>query len=190
MSTLKIKLVESLLEIEGIKKLQEKNLRTTISEEEALSQGFLTASYSMAYLQEMNQAAPTVIAVDGSEVVGYAMVATQSIRSGHDLIEDLFNTIDRTKYNNELLKNSNYVVVGQLCVAKSHRGMGLVQKLYGHFRDCYAQEFQYLVTDVAQANTRSLKAHRNTGFEVIDTLTYGGIKWDIVLWDWRKSLVQ
>ena len=78
------------------------------------------------------------------------------------------------------------MVVGQLCVAKPYRGLGLVQKLYGHFRDCYADQFEYLITDVAQANTRSLKAHLKTGFQIIDTLTYGGIGWDIVLWDWRK----
>ena len=46
--------------------------------------------------------------------------------------------------------------------------------------------FDFCITDVAQANARSLKAHKNTGYQVIDTLSYGGIAWDIVLWDWRK----
>lgn len=186
MNVAEIKLVETIDQIRRIKKLQEENLRTAISEDEAIGQGFLTASYTLEYLIEMNQAAPSVIALDGEEVVGYAMVTIQSQRNGHDLIQDLFNTIDNTYYNDQLLRNTNYVVVGQLCVAKSHRGLGLVQKLYGHFRDCYSSEYEYLVTDVAQANTRSLKAHAKTGFQVIDTLTYGGIKWDIVLWDWRK----
>jgi L-amino acid N-acyltransferase YncA len=43
-----------------------------------------------------------------------------------------------------------------------------------------------LITDVAQANTRSLNAHKKSGFQVIDTLVYAGIGWDIVLWDWRN----
>lgn len=178
-------LVSNEREIMGIKALQEENLRTNITDEEALSQGFLTASYTMEYLREMNAAAPTVIAKDGDIIAGYAMVATQAVRSGHDLMADLFDTIDRTTYHDKLLKETDYVVVGQLCVAKAYRGLGLVQKLYGHFRDCYADRYEYLVTDVAQANTRSLKAHMKSGFQVIDTLTYGGIKWDIVLWDWR-----
>jgi ribosomal protein S18 acetylase RimI-like enzyme len=183
---LSLSLVSTEAEILGIKALQEENLRTNITDEEALSQGFLTASYTMEYLREMNAAAPTVIAKDGEIIAGYAMVATKPVRNGHDLMADLFDTIDRTFYQGKLLKESEYVVVGQLCVAKAYRGLGLVQKLYGHFRDCYADQYEYLVTDVAQANARSLKAHMKSGFQVIDTLTYGGIKWDIVLWDWRK----
>jgi L-amino acid N-acyltransferase YncA len=61
-----------------------------------------------------------------------------------------------------------------------------VQGLYGHFRDCLQQEFDYLVTDVAQANVRSLKAHKKRGFQVINELMYGGFGWDIVLWDWNN----
>lgn len=183
---LTLTLVSNELEIQGIKSLQEQNLRTNISDEEALSQGFLTASYTMDYLREMNAVAPTVIVKDGDVIAGYAMVATQPVRNGHDLIDYLFNTIDRTAYQGKLLGETNYVVVGQLCVAKAYRGLGLVQQLYGHFRDCYADQFEYLVTDVAHANTRSLRTHLKRGFQVIDTLTYGGIGWDIVLWDWRK----
>jgi ribosomal protein S18 acetylase RimI-like enzyme len=186
MGMTEVKLVTTSEEISAIKELQNLNLRPNISDEEAWSQGFLTASYTLEYLQAMNADAPSVIAKAGDEVVGYAMVTTQALRDGHDLMADLFNTIDRTIYEGRLLMESNYVVVGQLCVAKAYRGQGLVQRMYHHFRHCYADQFEYLVTDVAQSNARSLKAHQNTGFQVIDTLTYGGIGWDIVLWDWRR----
>jgi ribosomal protein S18 acetylase RimI-like enzyme len=182
-----MKLVTEPGEVEQIKELQNQNLRLHISDEVAASEGFLTASYTMEYLQAMNADAPSVIAKAGDEVVGYAMVTTQALRDGHDLMADLFNTIDRTSYGGRLLCESDYVVVGQLCVAKEFRGLGLVQQLYNHFKNCYADRFEYLVTDVAQANIRSLKAHKKSGFQVIDTLTYGGIGWDIVLWDWRRN---
>jgi hypothetical protein len=39
------------------------------------------------------------------------------------------------------------------------------------------------VIAVAQENPRSLKAHKKTDFQVIDELNYGGIGWDIVLWN-------
>jgi ribosomal protein S18 acetylase RimI-like enzyme len=93
---------------------------------------------------------------------------------------DLFNVIDTKTYKGQLLKEVNYVVVGQLCVAEAFRGQGLVKRLYDYYRDCLASEY------VAQANTRSLNAHKKSGFQVIDTLVYGGIGWDIVLWDWRN----
>ncbi|MFN5479872.1 MAG: hypothetical protein ACK43J_03385 [Chitinophagaceae bacterium] len=173
-------------EIVQIQELQRKNLRNRITDDVAQSQGFLTAEYTIDYLTRMNDALPSIIAKDGDVLAGYSLVSVQSVREGHDLIADLFNVIDRTPYKGRLLKEANYVVVGQLCVAGAYRGKGLVQGLYGHYRDCYADQFEYLVTDVAQANTRSLKAHINTGFQVIDTLVYGGIPWDLVLWDWRN----
>jgi L-amino acid N-acyltransferase YncA len=76
-------------------------------------------------------------------------------------------------------------VVGQLCVAKEYRGQDLVQKLYGYFKECLSKEFTYLVTDIAKANARSLKAHKKSGFQVINKLMYDGLEWNIVLWDWN-----
>lgn len=173
-------------ELLGIQQLQAENLRKHIDATEAASQGFLMAEYSFEFLETMHQAAPSIIAKDGEKVVGYALVATQVVRDEHDLLADLFNTIDQTQFEGNTLKNSSYVVVGQLCVAKDYRGQGLVQQLYGHFKECLEDHFDFCITDVAQANARSLKAHKNTGYQVIDTLSYGGIAWDIVLWDWRK----
>jgi hypothetical protein len=138
--------VSSPSEIMGIRDLQALNLKQNITAEEAIDQGFLTATYTINYLQEMNAASPSIIAKDGNKVVG------------------------------------------QLCVAKEYRGQDLVQKLYGYFRDCLSKEFTYLVTDIAQANTRSLKAHQKRGFQVINELMYGGVKWDIVLWDWNTTV--
>ena len=80
-----------------------------------------------------------------------------------------------------------YVVVGQLCVGAGYRGLGLVKRMYDHFRELIHDRFDYAVTDVATANPRSLKAHLKAGFQVISTLSYGGEYWDIVLWDWTSA---
>ena len=186
-TTIELTRVSSPNEIIGIRDLQGLNLKQNITAEEAIEQGFLTAAYTIEYLQEMNAVVPSIIAKDEDKVVGYALVATKDIRKGHDLIEGLFDAIDACEYKGNLLKEVNYVVVGQLCVAKEYRGQDLVQKLYGHFRDCLSNEFTYLVTDVAKANLRSLKAHKKRGFQVINELTYGGFGWDIVLWDWNED---
>ena len=181
-----IQLVNAIEELYAIRDLQALNLKKNIDAATAASDGFLTAEYTIDYLQQMHDASPSIIAKDGDQVAGYALVATKAVRDGHDLMADLFNVIDTKYYNGKSLKDVNYVVVGQLCVALGYRGQGLVKLMYDYYRDCYASTYEYLITDVAQANTRSLKAHKKSGFEVIDTLEYGGIGWDIVLWDWRS----
>lgn len=181
-----IKLVTKADELEGIHNLHLLNLRKNISLAEASSEGFVTAEYTLDFLKQMHDSSPSIIAKDGDKVVGYALVATHEVRYDHQLMSDLFEVIDTKSYRGRILKHVDYVCVGQLCVAKEYRGQGLVKRMYDFYRDCYAAEYEYLITDVAQANPRSLKAHKKSGFEIIDTLVYGGIGWDIVLWDWRS----
>lgn len=176
-----IKLLSIDDEILQIKQLQEKNLRQHLREEEAASQGFLTASYPFEYLKEMNAVFPSVIATDDARVVGYALITTQASRNGHDLIQDLFNNIDRCRYHGEILKHARYVVVGQLCVDKEYRGQNLVKRMYDYFASVVRDQYDFMITDVDCDNHRSLKAHAKAGFQVIDSLVYGGKTWDIVL---------
>jgi ribosomal protein S18 acetylase RimI-like enzyme len=182
-----IKRVSSKDELNAIAELQHLNLRQNISTEEALGQGFLTAEYSMDVLEGMHAQEPAIIAMDGNTLAGYALVATKSTRNSHPLLADLFAAIDRLEYKNTPLKGLNYVVVGQLCVAREFRGQGLVSKLYNQFRDSLAGNYIYCVTDVATTNQRSLNAHSKAGFTVINHTEYAGVGWEVVLWNWRQE---
>ena len=175
------------VELIGIQALQTANLRKVIGEAEAEKEGFVTAEYSLDLLKAMHAISPSIIAKEGDKVVGYALVSTKAIMGKHALLDDLFNVLDQLSFKHASLGEKNaYVLVGQLCVGKGYRGIGLVQKMYNHFKENFRHEFKYLITDVATDNKRSLKAHIKTGFEVIHTIDYGGVKWDIVLWDWNK----
>ena len=173
-------------ELDGIRLLQRENLRKLIGETEAGKEGFLTAEYSMEMLQQMHRFQPSIIAKDGDTIAGYVIITTKNSYGQHPLLDSLFDSINLLDYNGINLKNVNYILVGQLCVGKAYRGTGLVQKMYGFYQQSLNKEYQYLITDVAQENPRSIKAHLKTGFEIIHTIQYGGIGWDIVLWDWRK----
>jgi len=181
-----IQRVTSQAELEGIKQLQQENLKKNLTDEQSGSEGFVTAEYSMAFLEKMHTQSPSIIAKMGDQVIGYALVSVKAIRDEHELLADLFNTIDRIIYHDQLLKDARYVVVGQLCVSKNYRGLGLVQQMYQYFKQCLSSEFDYCITDVAKDNPRSLKAHLRSGFQIIDSLTYGGLGWDIVLWNWKS----
>lgn len=179
-----VKLAGNDSELEGILALQRLNLRRNLAATEAAREGFLTAEYTLEYLRKMNQEEPSVIAVAEDQVVGYALAATQPIREGNPLLADLFRQIDLLHFNGEPLRQTNYVVVGQLCVAKAFRGIGLVRRLYGQFRHSMQTRFRYAITDVARDNRRSLEAHRRTGFQTIHSITFEGLQWEVVLWDW------
>jgi GNAT superfamily N-acetyltransferase len=172
-------------ELEGIKALQTRNLKSVLDPEEISGQGFVTASYSPALLQQMHEAEPSVIAKAGDQVVGYALASTRSIYGSHPLLDDLFDQADRHMYRGRLLKESNYIIMGQICVDKSYRGKGLVQAMYARFREEMSGSYEYCICDIDRGNPRSLKAHLKTGFRIIGSLSFGGSIWDLVLWDWH-----
>ena len=74
----------------------------------------------------------------------------------------------------------------QVWVAKEYRGIGLVGRLYGHFRESLQTHYRYTVTDIAKPNQRSLQAHLKTGFQVIHSINFEGLEWNVVLWDWTS----
>lgn len=176
---------ESMVDLEGIHELQRQNLRHHLPAEEALREGFTTAVYSVDFLREMHGAHPSVVARSGGRVVGYALVTLPGLRQGHPLLADLFGRLDAVRFRGRLLRDAGYVVVGQLCVGKGYRGRGLVQAMYGLFREGLSGRFEYCACDVDRENPRSLRVHARTGFEVVDTLEYGGALWDMMVWDWR-----
>lgn len=182
-----IKRVSKIEEIRGVKRLQSANLRENLSRKEIENEGFVTAEYTLEFLELMNRMEPSVIAVEGDEIVGYALVVTKALLGKHELLDDLFSQIDSFSFQGHCLKKRNYVVVGQLCVAKSHRGKGLSQKLYDFYKSQLSGQFEYCLTDVQISNPGSIKAHLKSGFQVLGELRYGGADWKIVIWDWQMN---
>lgn len=181
-----IKRVENDSEIKGIKELQMRNHKSILSKEEMASQGFVTAEYSIDFLKKMNEAEPSVIAVDSTgQVVGYAIASPKSIQGHHSFLDELFNAADELTMAGIPVRNLNYILVGQLCVAKSHRGQGLVTAMYDFFRATLSPYYDCVITDVDLENPRSLKAHLNAGFQILATKTYGGLSWNVVFQRWR-----
>jgi hypothetical protein len=79
------------------KSLQSLNLKTNLSKEERMLEGFLTAEYSIDFLIQMHQTEPSIIAKDGDKVVGYALATTKSVRRHRKLLESLLDIINTKK---------------------------------------------------------------------------------------------
>lgn len=179
-----IKRVTEDWEIEGIKALEEANNLVNISREEKEKEGFVTASYSLELLRKMNEIQPSIIAIHEQKVVGYAMVTDKALYGQHTLLDSLFDALVDMNYQGKKLGESKVVLVGQLCVDKPFRGQGLVSKMYDYFKESLINQYDYCITDISEANPRSIRAHEKCGFKIIDTLEYENVKWHIVMWDW------
>jgi ribosomal protein S18 acetylase RimI-like enzyme len=162
--------------------LQRSNLKAHLSSSEMAEQGFLTVPHTSELLERMNQPMPHSIAVSEGHVAAYALTMTRAFASAIPALVPMFEEIDSTVWQGKTLGEVNYVVMGQICVGKPFRGLGLVSQLYDYMAEqAIAHGFDYIITEIAEANSRSLAAHARSGFQTLHVYEADGTRWVLVI---------
>jgi len=181
--------VQSEADIQGILTLQRQNLRRVLAPRQQTEQGFLTLEHDPSVLRRMNQAAPSIVAKAGNTVVGFCLTMLPSFGDDIPELVPLFEHLQRLTFEGRPLPDYPYYVMGQVCVDEAYRGHGLFDAMYARHRLEYGHRFQLLVTDIAERNTRSRRAHARVGFREIHSFFDPALDetWVVVAWDWRKA---
>ena len=172
-------------ELKEILILQEKNHRDTLSNGNGWEDGFLSLKHELALMEKMNVVAPQIIAKAENKVVAFALVMPESFKTEVPVLKPLFEILKDTSYKGKKIISHNYYVMGQICVAKEYRAMGIFDSLYAKHKEIYSKQFALCVTEIATRNKRSMKAHQRVGFEIIHTFRDSLDEWNIVVWDWK-----
>jgi len=170
------KQADTLEEFEQILDLQKRNLPKNISQEESTKEGFVTVEHTMDVLKAMNDVCGHIIAVEDNQVVGYALCMHPKFKEEIEVLRPMFKEID-----NALDGKANYMAMGQICVAKSHRGQGIFRKLYQTMKEKLPEGFDTIVTEVDGKNKRSLAAHESIGFETLTIYHSGEKEWHVII---------
>lgn len=178
-------LASTTADLQGILDLQQKNLPTNISSQEAQEQGFVTVHHNLPLLQRMNTKAASIIAKNGEQIVGYNLAMTRDFAKDIPVLVPMFEIMDNLDYQGQKMVEIDYIVCGQVCVDKAYRGMGIFSGMYHFYQQQYADKYAVIATEIAMRNTRSIRAHEKVGFEIIHTYTAdNGERWEIVRWKW------
>ncbi len=184
-SKISLEFTSSVEDIRQILLLQSQNLRSTISEEESISDGFLFVKHDPATLLKMCEAEPAVVARYQGKIIAYALCMTRKFGSEVPELIDFFNHVHSLSYKKKLLESSAFVACGQVCVHKEFRSNHLMADLYSKMRSLNSK-YEFCITDISSSNTRSLHAHHKVGFTTIDkNINKYNEEWQIVLWEWR-----
>ena len=165
--------------------LQKENLPAGLSPQEVRDQGFVTVEHSLDVLAKMHTLLPSVVAHENDSLVGYALSMATECSELIPVLRPLFDVLGRIELDGRLLADRPFYVMGQVCVAKTHRGLGVFDALYAAHRQSYASRFELLVTEISERNTRSLRAHARVGFRVVHRYRDETDAWNVVAWDWR-----
>ena len=157
--------------------LQRSNIPTTLSEEEKQNEGFVTVQHTFEILKAMNDICAHTIAAHHNKVIGYALSMDKSFSETIDVLKPMFDIIERHT------NNSNYIVMGQICVDKAYRKQGVFRQLYKTMKMELEPLFDVIITEVDKKNTRSLQAHYAIGFKVLYSYRSNNQDWEILIWD-------
>lgn len=171
-------------EIEQLLALQQSNLPANISPEEAIEQGFVTVEHDFELMQAMNNAEAHIVAKDGDKVVGYCLVMLDSFQDRIPVLQPMFDLFVTLNYQGKPLNDYHFFVMGQVCIDKAYRGQGVFDGMYAQLGKTYAHKYDFVITEVATRNQRSIKAHQRVGFDLLHHyVDPRGEAWDIVLWE-------
>jgi len=160
-------------ELIQILSLQQMNLKSAVSDLEMQQEGFVTVRHNLDVLTRMNNACPHIIAKDGEKVVGYALSMTDDFKDEISVLRPMFTELENVNIQ-------NFITMGQICVAKTHRKMGVFRGLYNAMKKASYPKYDAIITEVDATNSRSLGAHYAVGFEKICTYHSLGQDWELI----------
>jgi hypothetical protein len=183
--SVEIDLAETNKDLEQILSLQNANHIQNLTIEKCASDGFVTVRHDIDLLTAMNNAARQIIAKEQENVVGYALVMLKEFSETVPVLTPMFEMFKHLSYKGKPLDAYSYYIMGQICISAIYRGQGIFEKLYLKHKEIYSGKFDFCLTEVSVRNTRSMRAHKKMGFQVIHTFKDKTDDWNILLWDWQ-----
>lgn len=154
--------------------LQRRNQPAALSAEEMEREGYVTLTHSLPLLRQMQGRGPQIVCVANGRVVGYALCLHPELAGEVPALAPMFRAIRLVRG-----ADSEYRVMGQVCIEKKFRGQGHFRRLYRELQKCCSP--LPLITEVAESNKRSLEAHRAIGFESLTRHEDGGTRWEVLI---------
>ncbi|WP_343488159.1 GNAT family N-acetyltransferase [Allomuricauda sp. d1] len=156
--------------------LQQRNLPKNLSQEEIKQEGFLTVEHDFELLKKMNDKCAHTIATIDDKVIAYLLSMHPKFAEEIAVLKPMFAEITKV-----VSKSERYIIMGQVCVAKSHRGQGIFRGLYTHMQQFLQPTYTKIITEVDVKNSRSMQAHKAMGFVELKRYEADGKEWSLII---------
>ncbi len=183
--------IAQLSDIDGILKLHYKYQVDSIDEDDK-KDGFVTTPFTKEQLTDIiNQEQGIFIALKNDEVVGYVMSASWQYWSQWEMFAFMIEDLKNLTYLGLPITVENSYQYGPVCIDKSMRSSGLLEKLFDFALESMSKRYKILVTFVNKINPRSYEAHkRKLGLEVIQEFKFNGNEYFEFVYDTSKRVLK
>jgi hypothetical protein len=137
--------------------------------------GFLSAQFTLPQFVAMADDLGVLVAKDADHVVGYVCAHRIDLPRLPPLVDAMVRCCRAASYQGALLAHARLFVYGPVCIARAHRGRGVLRELYRAVLAEMAGRFEVGVTLVSDDNPHSLQAHvEGLGMDDVARFEHGG----------------
>jgi L-amino acid N-acyltransferase YncA len=166
--------IASPADLPAVMAIQNGNLHANLTEEERRD-GFLSAAFTTEHFAQMAREVAVMVADDAGQICGYLCAGSREFHRQFPLLAAMIEQFPRVSFLGRPLASQNTFIYGPACVARSHRGRGLLRGLYDALRREVAGGYDAGVAFVAKDNARSLAAHADgLGMTIAGEFAFGG----------------
>jgi hypothetical protein len=181
--------VAELSDIDEVIALQSRYHIASIAPEDK-SSGFVTTLFTQAQLTALiEDERGLFVARQNGALAAYAMAASWGYWSPWPMFAHMIKELPELTFLGRRLSTENSCQYGPVCVDKTARGSGVLERLFDFSRAEMAKRYPILVTFINKINTRSFAAHtRKLGLEVIQEFDFNGNHYHELVYDTSKPL--
>ncbi|MFA7252786.1 MAG: hypothetical protein WC027_02930 [Candidatus Paceibacterota bacterium] len=123
------------------------------------------------------------LCIRGDKLKGYFITMSKELAQTIPFEHELLANAQEVQYKGKSIKNYNYALLAQICIAKEFRGGRTFYKLHQETQEMLAdQGYEIGLAEISDKNTTSLAVHRNHA-DVGTYIAISGMKWHIFVVD-------
>jgi predicted N-acetyltransferase YhbS len=148
--------------------------------------GFLSAEFTLQQVVEAAGDLGVFVAREAGEVVGAVFAFRHDAGNHPPIVREMLRTAEKSLFRQQPLGARRYFVYGPVCIAREHRGRGLLRSLLSRVLDELSGRYEAGVTLVANENAHSLRAHTaGLGMEQVAEFDFNGRRHSVLAFEAR-----
>jgi L-amino acid N-acyltransferase YncA len=145
--------------------------------------GYLSIAFTEDEFKAFNDNLCVVVAKEQDKVIGYCCISSAAFNAQFPILDQIVRGISAYTIpdTQDMPAEANTCIYGPVCIARSHRGKGVLQKLSTRGLEIAKEKgYVYCFSFIAADNERSLQAHRKLSFHTVGTVHHNNNEYVVI----------